>query len=53
MDKELPTLLGSDMLKSPRTYVGAGLLIAAQLIDSYYYHPGPSAWRILIDALRK
>jgi hypothetical protein len=37
MDKDLPMLVGSDMLKSLRTYIGAGLLIAA-----YYYHPGPS-----------
>ena len=35
MDKDLPILVGSDILKSLRTYIGAGLLIAA-----YYYHPG-------------
>src|SRR5438034_971457 len=46
MDKDLPTLFSSDMLKSPRMYFAVGLLIAAQLVDSYYYHPGPSAWRI-------
>ena len=38
MDKDVPILVGSDILKSVRTYIGAGLLIAA-----YYYHPGPSA----------
>jgi hypothetical protein len=35
MDKDLPTLVGPDMLKSLRTYIGAGLLIAA-----YYHHSG-------------
>jgi hypothetical protein len=38
MDKDLPELVGSDMLKSFRTYIGVALLIAA-----YYYHSGPSA----------
>ena len=32
MDKRLPISVGSDILKSLRTYIGAGLLIAA-----YYY----------------
>ena len=34
MDKDLPLSVGSDMLKSLRTYVGSGLLIAA-----YYLLP--------------
>ena len=34
MDKDLPLSVGSDMLKSLRTYVGAALLIAA-----YYLLP--------------
>ena len=53
MDKDLPTLFDIAMLKSFRTYIAATLLIAAQLVDSYYYHPGPSAWRIIIEANRK
>src|SRR5579872_5447749 len=48
MDKDLPTLVGSDMLKSLRTYIGACLLIAAQ-----YYSPGRSVLRFVIDANRK
>jgi hypothetical protein len=32
MDKDLPLSVGSDILKSLRTYIGAGLLITA-----YYY----------------
>jgi hypothetical protein len=36
MDKDLPLSVGSDMLKSLLTYVGAALLIAA-----YPYYPGP------------
>jgi len=35
MDKDLPISVGSDMLRSLRTYIGAGLLIAA-----CYYHTG-------------
>ena len=53
MDKDLPTLFSVEMLKSPRTYVGAGLLIVAQIVDSHYYNSGPSALQILIDANRK
>ena len=53
MVKDTPTLFSSDMLKSPRTYIGTFLFIAAGLIDSYYYHPGPSGWRKLIDAISK
>jgi len=34
MDADLPISVGSDILKSLRTYVGAGLLIMA-----YYYRP--------------
>ena len=34
MDKDLPISVGSDILKSFRTYIGAGLLITA-----YYYRP--------------
>ena len=45
MDKNLPLLVGSDMLKSLRTYIGAGLLIAA-----YYCYPGPSASGTLLPA---
>ena len=37
MDKDLPISVGSDILKSLRTYIGAGLLITA-----YYYRPGHS-----------
>lgn len=48
MDRDLPTLVSSDMLKSLRMYIGAGLLIAG-----WYYHPGSSVWRILIEAIRK
>jgi hypothetical protein len=32
MDKDLPLSVGSDMLKSLRTYVGAALLIAAYFL---------------------
>jgi hypothetical protein len=35
MDKNLPISVGSDIIKSLRTYIGTGLFIAA-----YYYHPG-------------
>jgi len=52
MDRDLPTLVGCDMLKSLRTYVGAALLIATEVVDSYYYHPGQSVWRITTDAIR-
>jgi len=52
MDKDVPTMFSSDMLKSPRTYIGTCLFIAAQLVDSYYYHSGQSDWRIMTDAIR-
>ena len=44
MDRDLPILVVSDILKSLRTYIGASLLVAA------YYYPGPSGWQNLIDA---
>ena len=51
MDKELPTLIGADMLKSARTYIGAGLLISTQFIDFYFYRLDSWSllWRILTD----
>jgi hypothetical protein len=51
MDKEVPTLIGADMLKSVRTYIGAGLLIGTQFVDFYYYRLDSWSliWRSLTD----
>jgi len=36
MNKELPTLVGLDMLRSPRTYIGFSLCVLAQLSSWRY-----------------
>jgi hypothetical protein len=36
MDKELPNLIDTDTLRSPRTYIAVVLLIAAQLVAMQY-----------------
>jgi len=34
MNRDVPSLIGTDMLKSPRTYVGIALVIAAELVSA-------------------
>lgn len=36
MDKNLPNLIGVDMLKSPRTYIAVALFAAAQIVSTPY-----------------
>jgi len=38
MDKDVPELIGWDLLRSPRTYVAIALLVACQLLASRYKH---------------
>jgi len=38
MDKDVPELIGWDLLRSPRTYVAVALLAACQLHASRHKH---------------
>jgi hypothetical protein len=37
MNKDLPSLIGADMLRSPRTYIAVALSAAAEIISAPYW----------------
>jgi len=44
MDKDVPTLFGADLLKSPRTYIAISLMVVAALLAYPYQKALTDCW---------